>query len=233
MLSVDLIPRALLASSTYGSNVNAIKATSPNDEENRSTLWVSDSHCIKQWITADWSSQGSFSLSSFTIWHGNDSAGPPVIIQLLSKGGNWLDVLHLFRCTFGTTLEAQEYNVCRFDENAPPGSFDNIVLATFAFDPPMIRNVSSRANCGMSLHELRMYGVPSPELSPNTVATICSVVLGCIVALLGCGILLHCHFKRRKDEKRVLAQWEDVGQVSEGLVALQPITNASAFVSEE
>ncbi|KAI8613704.1 hypothetical protein BC830DRAFT_1130986 [Chytriomyces sp. MP71] len=236
-VSTELVSKAVLSASSNSNSIYRIRDTAPNNQMNLNTIWTSDGACHNNWIAADWSSQGGYSISSFAIMNGPNPAGAPMSLVLQYTSGYTNDVTSNVNCVKGQINDngggngTIEWDVCSFNTMIPDGTLDNVAGATFTFAP------SSGGNCVIGIHEVRissrtrlfsyshlishqleMWGVPTPGISAGAIA---GIVLAVLAIVLAAGVCVVRQYNLRKREKA--HRWTSAGVdpsewVSEALV---------------
>ncbi|KAI8616372.1 hypothetical protein BC830DRAFT_1167850 [Chytriomyces sp. MP71] len=208
MAASELISFSSLAASTTDSSgsfdVNNLKRTSANDQNNHLTMWQSqsDTSCAFQWITANWeSSMGPQTIQSLSVLSGPLSSGRPTNVALKNWKGNNVDITSFLMCSTAKVKDGPNqvnWDICALQSNAPDGIYAGATGISFTFQPPSVNGV-----CQMNVFELQVFGTATPGLlTPG--ATV-GIVLAVIVALLIL-VAAFCWVRRRNLGRRKLRE---------------------------
>ncbi|KAI8613775.1 hypothetical protein BC830DRAFT_1130539 [Chytriomyces sp. MP71] len=122
-----------------------VKETSLNDAQSHPLYWMSaaDAQCGPVSISADWRRKGArngYTVSAMSVLYtSHDARAPTNNLVLTHKDGSTSDVSAYLLCT-PTMLADNDgddvrWDICTFDHSAPDGTYNNVVGATWTFQP--------------------------------------------------------------------------------------------------
>ncbi|KAJ3298255.1 hypothetical protein HDU79_011542 [Rhizoclosmatium sp. JEL0117] len=160
-------------------SIDNIKQNASLDLTNHPLLWQSalDPTCANQWIYADWSNLGPFSMISFAILYGPlgfifDGSKITHNVTLTNPTSGNVDASGMIACTLSSVNNSREmvrYDICSFQNfNGPPTVFDGMTGANFSFELAMHANASS---CQMNIYEIDLYGLKNTGNAANGPST--------------------------------------------------------------
>ncbi|KAJ3060538.1 hypothetical protein HDU99_005875 [Rhizoclosmatium hyalinum] len=196
------------AASCYNNScdINNIKQTAPNDASNHLTMWKSDGSCGAQTIRSNWGNLIPQSISSLSVLYTPDSSNAGVKTQtvvLSKKDGSTVDVSNYLLCTTASVSDAGKpvrWDICALSSSAPGGTYDNVVGASFVFQP----SNSGSGGCTMGIYELQVHGINTPGATqPLTTGAIVGIILAVLVVIAIGGLC----FVRQANLRKRAARW--------------------------
>ncbi|KAJ3232386.1 hypothetical protein HDU81_003024 [Chytriomyces hyalinus] len=214
LASVELVNKSVVSASSTNSNSNDcyggncdvvnVKQTTLNNEEDHLTDWQSSpsTACSSEWVTADWSKEGGYSLTSMSVLFAKKDTGSRAKkLSIKNTNGATVDVTEYVRCTPAKVQDGADlvlWDICALDVIAPTGTWDNIVSAKWTFDPIA---PSSGGTCRVGIYEIQMHGVKSQ--AGLSIGAVIGIILG-VLALIA--IVAVCLIRQANLRKRA-ARW--------------------------
>ncbi|KAJ3242529.1 hypothetical protein HDU78_001342 [Chytriomyces hyalinus] len=214
LASIELVNKAVVSASSTNQNSNDcyggscdvlnVKQTAPNNEEDHLTDWQSNpsTACNSEWVNADWSKEGGYSLTSMSVLFAKKDTGSRAKkLSLKNSNGATVDVSTYLMCTPAKVQDGADlvrWDICALDMTAPTGTWDNIVSARWTFEPVA---PSSGASCRVGVYEIQMHGVKSQV--GLGIGAVIGIVLG-VLALIA--IVAVCLIRQANLRKRA-ARW--------------------------
>ncbi|ORY45935.1 hypothetical protein BCR33DRAFT_715960 [Rhizoclosmatium globosum] len=202
------------------------------DLTNHPLLWQSalDPTCANQWIYADWSNLGPFSMISFAILYGPlgfifDGSKITHNVTLTNPTSGNIDASGMIACTLSSVNNSREmvrYDICSFQNfNGPPTVFDGMTGANFSFELAMHANASA---CQMNIYEVlhewsfhepiagagssgTLTGNPAPSGNTSSSDLSAGAIAGiAIVSIIGLAVLSLFLIRQKNIQKRKRAR---------------------------